>query len=71
MCFFFASVDNRTAGKLLIAKYLESYGSKKYDLPYMLEINLTTRKYFKFNNKKPQLAKIKRANKEGISRKLF
>lgn len=52
LCNFFASVDNRTAGKLLMAKYLESYGSKKYDLPYMLEINLTTRKYFKFNNKK-------------------
>lgn len=54
-----------------MAKYLESCGSKKYDLPYMLEINLITRKYFKFNNKKAQLAKIKRANKEGISRILF
>lgn len=69
--YFFGSVDNRTAGKLLMAKYLESCGSKKYDLPCMLEINLITRKYFKFNSEKPQLAKIKRTNKEGISRKLF
>lgn len=73
MSILFGSVDNTTAGKLLMSKCLEfCWSKKKYDLPCVLEINFVRRQYFKFNNEKLQLVKIRRrANKEGISRKLF